>query len=318
MAPVHFFDITSKYTGLSERFHSTVFTGTDASIDRSGQIMVSQHVGPSTRRSHYPTLLNDPRLVSVSMKIRIALNYQAVPYAQSYISYPDIRPILESLGHASQKADHSDQTLPAIYHPESLRDKVPGGKVMIESMDIAHHLDGLHPGRSLFPSTPTSSKEQTIELVHKVAGVYQKTFGPGKAMKIAIPKVPGYLDERGADYFLRTRTASHPQKKSPVDWPSKDPEEDWKAYEASLEPIADLLARDSSGPFFLGETFSFADAIAVAHMVWFQRGDEAYLTRIGEMHGGVLGKLFERVNKEGWIDGQGDDKEWPVPQKAAL
>ena len=252
------------------------------------------------------------------MKVRVALNYQGVPYTQSYISYPDIRPILESLGHASQKPDHSDQTLPAIYHPESLQDKVPGGQVMIESMDIAFHLDELHPEHPLFPATPSSTREKTVELVQHVATLYQKTFGAGRAMKIAIPKVPTYLDDRGAEYFLRTRTASHPQKKSPLEWPSKDPEEDWSAYEKTLGPIAELLARDASGPFFMGETFSFADAIAVAHMIWFERGDEAYLKRISRVHGGVFGKLYDRVKAEGWIDGQGEEREWPVPPKSAL
>jgi len=229
------------------------------------------------------------------MKVRVALNYQGVPYSQSYVSYPDIRPILESLGHASQKSDHSDQTLPAIYHPESLQDKVPGGQVMIESMDIAFHLDELHPERPLFPATPSSTREKTIELVQHVATLYQKTFGAGRAMKI-----------------------SHPQKKSPLEWPSKDPEEDWSAYEKTLGPIAELLARDASGPFFMGETFSFADAIAVAHMIWFERGDEAYLKRISRVHGGVFGKLYDRVKAEGWIDGQGEEREWPVPPKSAL
>lgn len=188
---------------------------------------------------------------------------------------------------------------------------------MIESMDIAFHLDQLHPDRALFPVTSSSTKDQTIELVQTVSKLYQKTFGAG-AMKIALPKVPGYLDDRGAEYFIRTRSVGHPKKKSPVDWPSADPEEDWKAYETSLKPIVDLLDRDTSGPFFMGETFSFADAIAVAHLVWFERGDEAYLKRISGLHGGALGRLYERVKKEGWIDGQGEDKEWSVPQKSQL
>ena len=246
------------------------------------------------------------------------MNYQGHPYTESFISYPDIRPLLESLGHPSKSGNNKDQTLAAIYHPESLKNKVPGGQVINDGIPIALHLDEVHSDRPLFPAVKGSTREQTIELAEKVHGLYGKTFTIGKGRNIAIPGIPDILDDRGREYFIRTRTASHPEKKAPQDWTSEDPEEDWKAYEPSLKPIAEILAADPSGPFCLGETFSFADAIIMGQLVWFEKANKANLDRIFGLYDGVFEKLYKRIQKEGWVEGRGEEKEWPIPHQASL
>jgi glutathione S-transferase len=178
-------------------------------------------------------------------------------------------------------------------------------------MDIVLHLDEIYPEKPAFPSIEGSTREQTIALAQKVQDLFVKCRTDGHLGQIAMPHIPGILDEPGSEYFIRTRSSMPPFHKSPLDWASEDPEDDWKHFEPSLKPIADVLS-EKPGPFCLGETFSYADAIILGQLGWMESCDQKYLERICKMHGGAFGRIWDKAMKEGWVEGQGEDKEWPL------
>lgn len=250
------------------------------------------------------------------MRTRLALNYKGIDYTQTFLSYPDIKPTLQSLDYPAKVDSDKDgdhYTCPAIYHPESLANKVPGGKVMTESWDIVNHLEDLFPTPTLFPEVEGSTRAETIELAKQAEKLFGKALGfrGGRGGVIVIPRIPEILDPRGREYFIRTRNEGHPKGIPLEKWGSEDPEDDWKAFEAALEPVAELL-QARGGPFLLGETFSYGDAIIVAQLVWFKSADQKYYERMSRLYGGGFARLFDRVKREGWMREDGEEKEWPV------
>lgn len=316
--PVHFFDIDSKLKGMTQLTCMHAFKHTHSQCLTA--LFISQglrDLGLPTRTSFCSLKLvyfNDLTIVEFnSLKVRISLNYKQIPYTETFVSYPDIKPLLESLGHSDDpEKPYNGQTCPAIYHPDSLKDKVQGGQVMTEGLDIALHLDELYPQRPLlFPSTSTMSRKDVIHLAETVQNELRSALLEGHGFRIIAPKIPDILDDRGKEYFVRTRSTLPPFFKDPREWPSENPEEDWRAYEAALKPLADRLVK--SGPFHLGDTFSFPDAVMVGHLEWLGRADSVYLEKVCKLYGGVFGKLYEQVKEQGLIDGRGEAKEWPVP-----
>ena len=68
----------------------------------------------------------------------MVLNFKGIPYTQSYVSYPDIAPLLSHYG-VTPHASGAQYTFPAILHKPSINSNAYGA--MQDSLAIATHLD---------------------------------------------------------------------------------------------------------------------------------------------------------------------------------
>lgn len=68
----------------------------------------------------------------------MVLNYKGIPYTQTFISYPDIAPLLKKL-EVPPNSKGMLYTLPGIVHKSSVASNPFGA--MIDSFPIALHLD---------------------------------------------------------------------------------------------------------------------------------------------------------------------------------
>lgn len=244
-----------------------------------------------------------------------------IPYTEQFISYPDIAPLLKSYN-VPQDPEEEAWTLPAIYHPESLKGKVPGDAILSDSIKIAHHLDALYPSAPVhaFPEPKAESEALWTESHHLLRGFISQIRGKG--YRLLMPRIPGILDERGAVYFIRTRTEDHPQKLSPLEWGSKDAEDDWATMRPFVEDYNAYLLRKRTeaeaagkgkGPFLWGQTVSMGDIYLVAVLVWFQAAGQELLDRlmaIGEAEGKTspMRDVWDAFEEKGWLKGQGEER----------
>ncbi|PYH41929.1 glutathione S-transferase family protein [Aspergillus saccharolyticus JOP 1030-1] len=244
-----------------------------------------------------------------TIKTRMVLNYKGLPYTQTFISYPDIAPLLSHMGVAPQP-EGRPYTLPAICHPASLP-KHPSGTLM-DSFAIATHLEEAFPGTpSLFPSGDAS---------YALALAVSKLMGAVwiHAVPLVVPRVADFLDPRGREYFIKTRSAQFGKPLSEVR--PRDPQEIERAVAAMKRDMAVLVmmlrgrANKAGGPFFEGNTPGYADFLVVAVLAWFERIDKMVWEEMLGVGTGEVRALWEACLP--WVDGQGEEKseaDWIIP-----
>jgi glutathione S-transferase len=135
-----------------------------------------------------------------TLKTRLVLNFKNTPYTQSWISYPDIAPVLSSLDVPANNPKDSPftHTLPAIQHSSLISPSNPHGVIM-DSFAIAEHLDRIAPIPTLFPSGAAS-----YALAVSVNRLITHVIAPG--LRVLVPPVAEFLDHKGHEYFVRTRS----------------------------------------------------------------------------------------------------------------
>ncbi|EAW09382.1 glutathione S-transferase family protein [Aspergillus clavatus NRRL 1] len=241
-----------------------------------------------------------------TLKTRIALNYKRIPYTQSWVSYPDIAPLLSSLA-VPKSPTQTAYTLPAITHDSVTSN--PTGTLM-DSLAIAHHLEATFPTPPLFPSGDASYALALA--VHKLISIAFSTARP-----LILPPVADFLDPRAQEYFVRTRSAAFGQPLADVR--PRDPErvraltaDTLKDLEIVVQMLRGWEGKKSNGPFFEGETAGYADFIVVAFLAWAERADQELWRAILGLGEGELERLWEACLP--WVNGQGEEKEWPIPQ----
>lgn len=190
------------------------------------------------------------------------LNYKRIPYTTQWVEYPDLAPTLQSLGLPPNSPDapgyYADYSSPAIRYAD--------GSHAMDSWPIAHELDKQYPEPSLHLD------DAIVVQVRDLTGVFTT---PLRAH--IIPRVPWLLPERSAAYFYETRKARF--GKSLQDVASEAGEANWEEARAPAKKMGDLL-RQHGGPFFLGNTVSYADFIFVSALHFFKRVDEAIFARV--------------------------------------
>lgn len=139
-------------------------------------------------------------------------------------------------------------TLPAIEVNET---------TIMDSWSIAEYLEDSFPeGPPLFPyhSKPLARAANTLLIPRSARPVF----------KFLLPRIIDYLDEKGAEYFRRTRE----QEFGPILYESAPDEAAieamWKAAAPVLQRVGAMLEDNPEGPYFLGETRSYADLCIVA------------------------------------------------------
>ncbi|KAE8351283.1 hypothetical protein BDV28DRAFT_150118 [Aspergillus coremiiformis] len=242
---------------------------------------------------------------SNTLKVRMVLNYKGIPYTQSFISYPDIAPLLQTLSVPPHQSGQMKYTLPAICHPPSVKTSPSG--TMMDSLPIARHLDTLYPSPPLFPSGEAS---------YALALAVNKLLRPAalKACDLLLPKAEDVLDERGREYFVRTRTAIFGKPLAELrPTTAKEIRDLTDGMKAEMEIFLQMLRGQGSGtkgPFLEGENVGYADFILVTFLSWSYRCDRELWEEIMGMGNGEFRALWDASSL--WLEGQGEEKEWPI------
>jgi len=189
-------------------------------------------------------------------KTRLALNYKNIPYETQWVEYPDIKPTLSPHLPANEP-DSSPYTIPAVQYTD--------GSYSMDSIIIAHRLEKEHPSPSLLLESPLIPKVEVL-----LTDVRSRLLGHWLA------RVPtNLLNEPSRDYFFRTREEKYGKPLSQVQ-KEQGTNEAWEKAIPGIKGLGDLL-RETDGPFFMGETVSYADFIIVSFLQFFRVIDEKLL-----------------------------------------
>ena len=240
----------------------------------------------------------------------MVLNYKKIPYTQSFISYPDIAPLLKGLNVAPHApgTNLAAYTLPAIIHKSTITSNPSGA--MMDSFPIAQHLDKFFPSPPLFPSGD-ASHALSVAVAKILSNVRQKCMSAPSML--VFPDVPDILDPRGKEYFIRTRSEMFGK---PLDeLRPKNEGEVRVATEAAKKEFAVLAemlkgSGQNTGPFFEGDKLGYADIFLVCYLAWFERADKKLWREIMSVGDGELSKLWETCLP--WVEGQGEEKAWEL------
>lgn len=168
---------------------------------------------------------------------------------------------------------------------------------IVDSFDIAVYLDDKYPAPHyplVFPpgTRPLQKMAQTLFSDGALA-----TFRP-----IVVPPIaaPGFLDERGTEYFNRTReemfgSLSDLANTAPEKW--VEARKKWDDFGAKLD--LNKGTRED-GPFVMGNRVSFIDFAIGGGILWLRRVEGKELTRwkdMAEWQGGRWAKLWAEIEK---------------------
>ena len=218
-------------------------------------------------------------LIPNCRKTRLIFNLKKIPYKTTWLEYPEIAPKLESLGLAPN-TEGASYTSPAIV--------LPDGRPFMDSRIIAAELENLHPSPSLHLNSPVLPQVEALML---------KTVSlPLRG--VIMPKIPkNLLNPPSAEYFERTRAKRFGCPLSELEKKTSE-DEAWKNAEPAIYELAELLKKQS-GPFFLGETVSYADLILVATLQFLKRIERRLFDKIVSI-APAFGKVYDA--SEGWLE----------------
>ncbi|KAL4918808.1 hypothetical protein BDW62DRAFT_58043 [Aspergillus aurantiobrunneus] len=236
-----------------------------------------------------------------TIKIRMSLNYKGIPYTQTYISYPDIAPLLRSLSVPPhpEGAAHTAYTLPAIQHSSG---------ALMDSLPIARYLEEQYPERPLFPSG-NASHALAVAVDKLMRGV---AFA---AYTYIFPPIADILDARGREFYIRTRSATFGKPFEEI-----RPTDEVvirgmiENMKKEMTPIVQMLkgGTGKTGPFFEGDQPGFADFILEGFLIWFKIANEGIWQELIELGDGEVKALWDACYP--WVEGQGENKDWEIPQ----
>ncbi|EUC37602.1 hypothetical protein COCCADRAFT_85213 [Bipolaris zeicola 26-R-13] len=218
-------------------------------------------------------------------KTRIVLNYKSIPYKTEWVEYPDLAPKFKALGIPPNPEDapgyFTDYSSPAIQYED--------GTYQMDSWPIAHSLEKQYPNPPLHLEEP---------IVVKIRDFIKDLIIP--LVPLVLTQVPDVLlNEPSAKYFLETRKKTFGKPLDQVR-AEADVETCWAAAAGPAKEVGDLL-REKEGPFFLGETVSYADFIFVTLLQMFKRIDQRVFERYMALDE-TFPKVFEACQP--WMEKQ--------------
>ncbi|KAH7414085.1 hypothetical protein DE146DRAFT_16744 [Phaeosphaeria sp. MPI-PUGE-AT-0046c] len=215
-------------------------------------------------------------------KTRMVLNYKKIDYKTEWIEYPDVEQTFKAYGIPPNDPDsigyHFAYSCPTI--------RFPSGTYMQDSWPLAHELEKLYPSPSLHLSDPIVPlvRDQIAEIMKPLVGFF-------------IPRVPvELLSERSAAYFYETRKKRFGMDLAEVGRTMATADK-WEEGRAPCKKVGEWL-REKEGPFFLGETVSYADFIFVGMLHMIKRIDEGLFKKFCEFDP-AFEKLYEACGE--WL-----------------
>ncbi|PLB52642.1 hypothetical protein P170DRAFT_434355 [Aspergillus steynii IBT 23096] len=178
----------------------------------------------------------------------------------------------------------------------------------MDSFAVAAHLDRTFPSPPLFPSRD-ASYALALAVDRLVASVTSRCF------MLVIPRAAEFLDPRGREYFIKTRSARFGKPLSEVRPQDADQVRAIiNAAATEMAPLAQMLRGrlGKNGPFLEGERPGYADFLIVSFLVWIERCDKELWTALLKVGEGEVQALWDVCLP--WVNGQGEDKEWEIPR----
>ncbi|KAM0242283.1 hypothetical protein ACHAP5_007223 [Fusarium lateritium] len=239
-------------------------------------------------------------------KSRFALNFKRVPYSTSWTALPDIAKVRESLKvPACRKfADGKDfYTLPIIEDPAT-------GSLIGDSFDIALYLHRTYPssGGDLFPPQTLDFDFKHPYILVPLSECHESEFPEYAKFNMNIDAAftaHTQLGVQGMPFDPATEELSKAEfvrRAGVKQWDdfTLDGEARSKLMESfreMLRGLAKLFSRDTSGPFLLGTTVSYADMMVGA---WLKMMSitipEDEWKQVITWHDGIFGQLHDGLN----------------------
>ncbi|KXN83372.1 hypothetical protein AN958_01509, partial [Leucoagaricus sp. SymC.cos] len=188
---------------------------------------------------------------------RYALNYKKLPFKTVFIEYCDVETELKKLG-IPPSGVRPDKSGP-FYTSPSIIDHITNTPVT-DSYKIAEYLDKAYP--STPPLIPKGSEAFQAAFYDQFLPLIRPLF------PFLLPKIPTVLNPRSVEYYASTRQAWFGKPLSEMEPKGEARVEAWKKVEAAFDTFHGWLSK-SSGPFFMGETISFADFVVAAMLKGF-------------------------------------------------
>jgi len=199
-------------------------------------------------------------------KTRLALNYKKIQYMTMWIEYPEIAPTFKQVGIPPNK-EGTPYTIPTIRFPSYTSS---GAQWVMDSRHIATALEERFPSPSLHLDSPILAKVEA--LVPKIT--------PAAMAPIIIPRVPrDILNEKSKYYFETTRAERFGMSLDELEKSEKGGENAWENAKPGFKELAELLC-ETEGPFFMGETVSYADFVVVGAFQFMKRAGEDIFDRV--------------------------------------
>ncbi|CAI6248900.1 unnamed protein product [Periconia digitata] len=191
-------------------------------------------------------------------KIRMVLNLKGIDYETVWLEYPDIAPTLKSYGVPPN--DRSAPGITADYSSPAIR--YEDNTLSMDSWKIVYELEKRYPSPSLHLDDSIVLKiRDHIDLMRTPLNAH------------LMPKIPrNLLSKESATYFESTREIRFGMPLAQLE-EQKANEEAWEKAKRPAEEAADLL-KQHGGPYFLGQTVSYADFILVSFLHFVKRIDE--------------------------------------------
>lgn len=234
---------------------------------------------------------------SHSIPGRFALNYKGIPYRTEWVEYPQIAPLLTSLGVEPYPAPTlRPYTLPAIYDPRTQR-------ALMDSIKIATYLDETYPDTPALLPPPTRAfhyvfQDALLRTVHE------------RLIPLLIPTCIVKLNPPSQLYFRETREVTFGCKVEELSPPEKRAEQ-WAAVEKGFSVLASWFeAAGDDRLLIMGGDVSggvsgvcHADTAIAGLLMWIRQvyGEESKeWQRVENFDGGRWGHFLDYFEK--WAD----------------
>lgn len=175
----------------------------------------------------------------------------------------------------------------------------PNGKptYVADSFKIALYLDNKYPS----PSYPRLFPPGTKALHSLFTEKFSSLIIPLAPTMLPLVGRPGFLDDRGEEYYRRTRQARFGK---PFEQLAEEGRQKWGDVREKWEEFGKLLDLNKGpgeqGPFVMGNQISYADLVLVAAFCWIKRaegGDMKLWQDMSQWQGGRWGNLWNEVEK---------------------
>ncbi|KAJ3561972.1 hypothetical protein NP233_g9862 [Leucocoprinus birnbaumii] len=184
-------------------------------------------------------------------KTRYVLNYKKLPYKTVYLEFMDIEPEFKKVGipASTTKLNGTPHyTCPSIFDHSN-------NTAVTDSYKIAEYLDEAYPDTPRV--IPKGSEALQAAFYDQLMPLVMPVF------PILMSSVTGMLSPVNAEYFIRARSEQFGASmfEFPPDGEARVAQ--WKKVEAAIDTLNGWLSK-SNGPYFMGETVSFADFVVAS------------------------------------------------------
>ena len=178
------------------------------------------------------------------------------------MSLPDIESTLIKLGCAPTRTKPFDPSKPHYTLPAIVDTSCSPPVVIADSLAITEYLDSKYPDRPVFPK-----KGKALE--YSFEECFNSIIRPRLGM-LLFPPTWAILDDRGREYFRRTREHVFGKTLEEMSPEGEVREGQWKALEAGYDQIAAIIEKNGPGVDYIagGNEPTRADFILVSFLIW--------------------------------------------------